>query len=104
MNWDNVLVAKVSGSLDKNYEGKSLARIAEMRDSDQWTTFFDLVEARGVSVNPKSMNEEQKHLGLRAEFISIDTDAWPMNVNKVSSAHPRAFGAFCACSRQVRSR
>ena len=94
MNWDNVLVAKVSGSLDKNYEGKSLARIAEMRDSDQWTTFFDLVEARGVSVNPKSMNEEQKHLGLRAEFISIDTDAWPMNVNKVSSAHPRAFGAF----------
>jgi N-acyl-D-amino-acid deacylase len=94
MNWDNVLVSRVSDSLDKNYEGKSLARIAEMRSSDQWTTFFDLVEARGVSVNPKSMNEEQKHLALRAEFISVDTDAWPMNVNNVTSAHPRAFGAF----------
>ena len=94
MNWDNVLVAKVSDSLDKGYEGKSLARIANMRQSDAWTTFFDLVAAGGVSVNPKSMNEEQKHLALRAEFISVDTDAWPMNVKNVSSAHPRAFGAF----------
>jgi N-acyl-D-aspartate/D-glutamate deacylase len=94
MNWDNVLVAKVSDSLDKNYEGKSLAQIAKARKSDEWTTFFDLVAAGGVSVNPKSMNEEQKHLALRAEFISVDTDAWPMNVENVSSAHPRAFGAF----------
>ena len=94
MNWDNVLVARVSDSHDKGYEGKPLSEIAEMRGSDDWTTFFDLVEARGVSVNPKSMNEEQKHLALRAEFISVDTDAWPMNVDKVSSAHPRAFGSF----------
>ena len=94
MNWDNVLVAKVPDALDKNYEGKSVAEIAQMRESNDWTTFFDLVEAGGVSVNPKSMNEEQKHLALRAEFISVDTDAWPMNVNNVSSAHPRAFGAF----------
>ena len=94
MNWDNVLVAQVSGSLDKNYEGKSVAQIAKIRNSDEWTAFFDLVAAGGVSVNPKSMNEEQKHLALRAEFISVDTDASPTNANDVSSAHPRAFGAF----------
>jgi N-acyl-D-aspartate/D-glutamate deacylase len=94
MNWDNVLVAQVSGSLDKTYEGKSVAQIAKIRNSDEWTAFFDLVAAGGVSVNPKSMNEEQKHLALRAEFISVDTDASPTNANDVSSAHPRAFGAF----------
>jgi N-acyl-D-aspartate/D-glutamate deacylase len=94
MNWDNVLVAQVSGSLDKNYERKSVAQIAKIRNSDEWTAFFDLVAAGGVSVNPKSMNEEQKHLALRAEFISVDTDASPTNANDVSSAHPRAFGAF----------
>ena len=93
-DWGNVLVAKVSGGLEKSYEGQSLAAIARLRDSDEWTTFFDLVEAGGVSVNPKSMNEEQKHLALRAEFVSIDTDAWPMNAAKTTSAHPRAFGAF----------
>ncbi len=94
MNWDNVLVAQVSGSLDKNYEGKSVAQIAKIRNSDEWTTFFDLVAAGGVSVNPQSMNEEQKHLALRSEFISVDTDASPMNANNVSNDHPRAFGAF----------
>ena len=94
MNWDNVLVAQVSGSLDKGYEGKSVAQIAAIRNSDEWTAFFDLVAAGGVSVNPKSMNEEQKHLALRAEFVSVDTDASPMNAGNVSSAHPRAFGAF----------
>jgi N-acyl-D-aspartate/D-glutamate deacylase len=94
MNWDNVLVAQVSGSLDKNYEGKSLAQIAKIRNSGEWTAFFDLVAAGGVSVNPQSMNEEQKHLALRSEFISVDTDASPTNANDVSSAHPRAFGAF----------
>ena len=93
-DWERVLVAKVSGSLEKSYEGQSLAAIARLRDSDEWTTFFDLVEAGGVSVNPKSMNEGQKHLALRAEFVSIDTDAWPMNAAKTTSAHPRAFGAF----------
>ena len=93
-DWENVLVAKVSSSLEKSYEGQSLAAIARLRDSDEWTTFFDLVEAGGVSVNPKSMNEEQKHLALRAEFVSIDTDAWPMNAATTTSAHPRAFGAF----------
>ena len=94
LDWNNVLVARVSGELDKGYEGKSIVEIAKLRGADPWTTFFDLVEAGSVSVNPKSMNEEQKHQALRAEFVSIDTDAWPMNAKTATSAHPRAFGAF----------
>ena len=93
-DWNNVLVARVSDDIDKGYEGKSLPEIARLRNSDNWTTFFDLVAAGGMSVNPKSMNEEQKHQALRAEFVSICTDAWPMNAATATSAHPRAFGAF----------
>ena len=93
-DWNNVLIARVADDTDKSYEGKSLPEIAQLRNSDDWTTFFDLVAAGGVSVNPKSMNEEQKHQALRAEFVSICTDAWPMNAATATSAHPRAFGAF----------
>ncbi len=93
-NWDNVLVAEVSGDLDRNFEGKSVAEIARLRRTDQWTTFFDLVQSGGVSVNPKSMNEEQKHLALRASFVSLCTDTGPTNISTATGTHPRAFGSF----------
>jgi N-acyl-D-amino-acid deacylase len=93
-NWDNVLVARVPPRGDKKFEGKSIAEIAKMRGKDEWDTFFDLVESGEVSVNPKSMNEEQKHLALRAEFISFCTDSEPIDLSTATSAHPRGFGSF----------
>ena len=90
-DWDNILVAQAGG---KNIEGKSVAAIAKMRGQDAWTVFFDLVQEGGVSVNPKSMNEEQKFLALRTPFVSICTDAPPLNIQTATGAHPRAFGSF----------
>ena len=102
-NWDNVLVAQVSGKLDKRYEGKSVAEIARLRGGDVWDTFFDLVAEGGVEVNPKSMNEEQKRLALRAEFVSLCTDSPPANPATATGAHPRAFGSFArVLSKYVR--
>jgi N-acyl-D-aspartate/D-glutamate deacylase len=92
-NWDNVLVASV-GSGDKRFEGKSIAEIARLRGSGEWTTFFDLVAANNVSVNPKSMDEAQKHLALRTEWVSVCTDAAPTDIRTATGAHPRAFGSF----------
>ena len=42
-NWDNILVAEAK---DKRFEGKSIAEIAKLRGTDDWTTFFDLVQSR----------------------------------------------------------
>ncbi|MEZ5401308.1 MAG: D-aminoacylase [Bryobacteraceae bacterium] len=92
-NWDNVLVASVGAGGEKRFEAKSVAEIAKMRGVDDWTAFFDLVAAGEVSVNPRSMNEEQKHLALRTEWVSVCTDAAPTPVS-ATGAHPRAFGSF----------
>ena len=92
-NWDNILVASVGATLDKAYEAKSIAEIAKLRGTDDWTAFFDLAATNSVSVNPKSMNEEQKHLALRTEWVSLCTDAPPTPIT-ATGAHPRAFGAF----------
>ena len=51
-----------------------MAGAAEILGTDPWNGFFDLVQAGGVSVNPRSMNEEQKWQALRAEYVMIDTD------------------------------
>jgi N-acyl-D-aspartate/D-glutamate deacylase len=93
-NWDNVLVVGVGRGLDKGYEGKSVREIAKMRGADEWTAFFDIVATGSVSVNPKSMNEEQKALALRTPWISVCTDAPPTDAATATYAHPRAFGSF----------
>jgi len=93
-NWDNVLVASVEAPMERRYEGKSIAAIARMRKADEWSTFFDLVQAGEVNVNPLSMNEEQKRLALRAEWVSVCTDSAPLDAATATNAHPRAFGSF----------
>jgi N-acyl-D-amino-acid deacylase len=93
-NWDNVLVVQVPAKVDKRFEGKSVQKIAALRNADVWDTFFYLVQQGGVDVDPKSMNEEQKQQALRAPFVSIGSDAEPMNPATSTYAHPRTFGTF----------
>jgi N-acyl-D-aspartate/D-glutamate deacylase len=93
-NWDNVLVVQVPAKVDKRFEGKSVQEIAALRNADVWDTFFYLVQQGGVDVDPKSMNEEQKQEALRAPFVSIGSDAEPMNPRTSTYAHPRTFGTF----------
>ena len=94
MDWDNVLIVSASDEADPAVVNRSIAEAAEVMGTDAWNAFFDLVQAGGVSVNPMSMNEEQKHQALRAEYVMIDTDASPVNPETADSSHPRAFGAF----------
>lgn len=94
MDWNNVLIVSASGAVDPGVVNRSVTEAAEVLGTDPWNAFFDLVQAGGVSVNPLSMNEEQKWAALRAPFVMIDTDASPVNPASVSGTHPRAFGAF----------
>lgn len=91
MDWDNVLI---DDAPDGRVVGESIAGAARVLGTDPWTAFFDLVQGGGVSVNPRSMNEEQKWQAFGVDWIMIDTDASPVNPATNASAHPRAFGAF----------
>lgn len=94
MEWEEVLIVSASDEVDPRVINRSIAGAAEVLGTDAWSAFFDLVQAGGVSVNPRSMNEEQKWLALAAEYVMIDTDASPVNPATSASSHPRAFGAF----------
>jgi N-acyl-D-aspartate/D-glutamate deacylase len=96
-DWDNVLVTRVPPASNPEFVGLSVKGVAEKRGVDVWQAFFDLVQEagrRGISTCPKSMNEEQKKLAMKAPFVCFDTDASPTNPGEVASSHPRAFGAF----------
>ena len=93
-NWDNVLITRVGPDTDSSFVGLSIEEVAEKRGVDVWDAFFELVQTGSVGVVPQSMDEEQKHLGMRAPFVTFDNDAAPTNPAAVASSHPRAFGAF----------
>jgi N-acyl-D-amino-acid deacylase len=92
-DWDKVLITRVRDEQYGDVVGLSVAEVAEVRGLDSWDMFFELVPA-GAGVVPESMNEEQKHLAMKAPFICFDNDASPINPDSALSAHPRAFGAF----------
>ncbi len=94
MDWGAVLIVSAPDEVDPRVIGRSVAEASEVLGTDPWNAFFDLVQAGGVSVNPRSMNEEQKWAALAAPYVMIDTDASPVNPATSASAHPRAFGAF----------
>jgi N-acyl-D-amino-acid deacylase len=94
MNWDNVLLVSVPASFERELVGLSVQQAAERAGRPVWDMFFDLVQSGRVSVAPLSMDENQKHLALRAPFVSIDVDTSPTDPATAASAHPRAFGAF----------
>lgn len=93
-DWDQVLIAGVGADADRDLVGRSLADAARHRGVDVWDLFFDLVQRGGVTVNPRSMNQEQKRRAMRAPFVAFDTDAPPLDPERVDAAHPRAFGSF----------
>ncbi len=93
-DWGNVLIVGAPDGVADEVVGRSLADAAQAAGVDPWSLFFDLVQGGGVSVTPRSMNEEQKWEALAAPFVMIDTDASPINPASTRSAHPRAFGAF----------
>jgi N-acyl-D-amino-acid deacylase len=92
-DWDRVLITGARRYEDPEIAGLSVAEAAERAGKDVWDMFFELA-ASGVSTAPESMNEEQKHQALRAPWVMIDTDTQPINPARVTSTHPRAFGAF----------
>jgi len=94
MNWDNVLIDDASDSVDQRVVGESVAGAARVLGTDTWTAFFDLVQAGGVSVNPLTMNEEQKWAAFGKSWVMVDTDASPSNPATTESDHPRAYGTF----------
>ena len=105
-SWDNVLITRFP---DASVVGASLAEAAEAKGVDPWELFFYLVQAGGTGVAPRSMDEEQKRLAMKAPFVCFDNDAAPTNPTKVRSSHPRGSGPSLACSpstcaRKVSSR
>ncbi|MEW6357129.1 MAG: D-aminoacylase [Planctomycetota bacterium] len=97
--WQQIRIAHIPVAGMKQFEGKTLARVAEEQGKDPIDAAFDLlIEARGqVSVVIFSMKEENLREILSWPFVMVGSDAafrevdGPLNVGK---PHPRTYGTF----------
>ncbi|MGI9470936.1 MAG: serine hydrolase [Rubripirellula sp.] len=91
-DWDRIVIGRSGNARYDEYDGESVAVIANACGEDPWDTFFNLVRS-GAFALPQTMTDANKVLALQQEFVSFCTDVGPVGGSR-SASHPRAFGAF----------
>ena len=92
-----ILIVGLDKPENKQYVGKRLSQIAEMRQQDWMDAAMDLIlsERRRVETVYFMMNEENVKLQLRQSWMKIGTDSGGLNPETAKDlAHPRAYGTF----------
>jgi N-acyl-D-aspartate/D-glutamate deacylase len=94
-----ILVSSVLSSNLKQYEGKTIAQVAQMQNKDPLDALMDLVAADRDNVGAIyfSMSEPDVRLALQQPWNSIGTDfgeVSPTGPLSEGKAHPRGYGSF----------
>ena len=94
-----VLILSVLNPELKQYEGKTVAQIAEAQGKDPVDALIDMVIADRDNVGAAYflMGEEDIKTALRQPWVSVGTDHPAVNVTgplSESKAHPRGYGSF----------
>jgi N-acyl-D-amino-acid deacylase len=96
---DRILLAGFKTDELKPLTGKTLAEVAEMRDTDSRYTAMDLIVEDGSRVSAVyfSQSEDVVRQAIRLPWVSFNSDEASMAPEGVflkRSAHPRAYGSF----------
>lgn len=91
-DWNRIVIGRSNDERYSEYDGQSVAAMADRLHEDPWSTFFNLVRSNAFAL-PQTMTDANKILAIQQEFVSFCTDVGPAGGN-LSASHPRAFGAF----------
>ena len=97
--WENITVATVCSEKNRWMEGKSIACIARLEDSEPFDILLKLLIEEKLSVSAIffSMNEENLRRFLSLPYVMIGTDSSARCISGPTykgKPHPRGFGSF----------
>lgn len=107
-NWNLAVIAMVQQPQNKQYEGKSIAQVAQMRGKSPEETTLDLLAEENGTVRMVffSMSEDDVRYAMRVPWISVGSDGSafkPEGVLGQGKPHPRSYGTFArVLSKYVR--
>lgn len=96
---EGVLVTSALNPELKQYEGKTIAQIAQMQQKDPYDALMDLLIAGHDEIGAIyfSMSEEDVRVAMQQPWVSVGTDYGAVNPEGPlgqSKSHPRAYGSF----------
>jgi N-acyl-D-amino-acid deacylase len=96
---EGVMVVSVLNPELKQYEGKTIAVIAQLQKKDPFDALMDFVLADHNNTGAVyfSMNEQDVRLAMQQPWVSVGTDYGEVNPTGPlgeSKSHPRAYGSF----------
>ena len=107
-NWNLAVIAMVQQPQNKQFEGKSIAQVAQARGKSPEETTLDLLAEENGTVRMIyfSMNEDDVRYAMRVPWISVGSDGTafkPEGVLGQGKPHPRSYGTFArVLSKYVR--
>ncbi|MFL6436703.1 MAG: amidohydrolase family protein [Terriglobales bacterium] len=96
---EGVLIVSTIVPALKQYEGRTLAAVAQLQHKDPFDTLCDLLiqSKDGIGAAYFSMNEDDVRLAMQQPWVSVGTDygeVAPDGPLGESKSHPRAYGSF----------
>ena len=90
--WGNIVMSSVNTEKNKTFEGKSIAKIAELRGKDPADILFDLLleEKGSAMIVVFQGSEENVRRILKEPTTMIGTDG----IHRKGKSHPRLYGTF----------
>jgi N-acyl-D-amino-acid deacylase len=98
-NWNLAVIAMVQRPENKQFEGKSIAQVAQARGKSPEETTLDLLAEENGTVRMIyfSMSEDDVRYAMRVPWISVGSDGTafkPEGVLGQGKPHPRSYGTF----------
>jgi len=94
--WERIKV--IGWKENKDFEGKTLAEIAELKGLDPFDLTFDLIiEKESPELVDLAMNEEDVCAVIKHPLSMVGSDGWavaPYGVLGESKTHPRSYGTY----------
>ncbi|MFX0119953.1 MAG: amidohydrolase family protein [Candidatus Hodarchaeota archaeon] len=99
VGFDRIYISAVKTQKWKEVEGKSITEISKIKNSDEFTTLFNLIlEEKGeVSILIESMGEDDILRIMTGTYTMVGTDGWgvaPTGILSYGKPHPRFYGTY----------
>ncbi|MCP4681098.1 MAG: amidohydrolase family protein, partial [Desulfobacterales bacterium] len=96
-DYDSIIISRVLSPANRNYVGKSLLKIANMRGKEPLDVLMALLETEGFSGEyfGQAMSQDNVEYVLSHPLVMIGSDGNCLpSTEKIFSVHPRSFGTY----------
>jgi len=95
--WDNIVVASINSKANKDLEGKTLTKVAQIQKKDPFDTLFDLLlqEEGDVSIIIFEINEDDLRMVMKHPTMMVGSDSSSLSPSSLEGKpHPRNYGTY----------